>query len=275
MQDSSKNKLAIIAGKGDLPKMIIKKCQEQDRSFFIILIKDELSNVDFVQYDHIIINFGEISKIIDTLKSNKIKELVFAGGVTKPSMFGIKVDKKGAILVSKILGNKLFGDNNLLSTIINFFEKEGFNIVGAEQIIDDLLANKGLLGSTKPNNEMFGDIGIGENALKVMSELDIGQSIVVQQKQIVGVEAIEGTDNLIKRCKDLQFIKGSRMILVKIKKQNQITKIDLPALGVETIKNLSNCGFAGVAVQANYCLIINHKEVIKLANKLELFVIGI
>ena len=276
MQDNlKKSKLAIIAGKGDLPKMIIAKCLEQNRDFFVILIKDEPSNVDFLQYTNQIIGFGEISKIINILKANQIKELVFAGGVKKPSMAGIRVDKKGAILVSKILGNKFFGDNNLLSTIINFFEKEGFCVIGAEQIIDDLLAKKGVFGAIKPSTQMLEDIEIGQNALLVMSDLDIGQSIVVQQKQIVGVEAIEGTDNLIKRCQDLQFRQGNKMILVKMKKHNQSTKIDLPALGVETIKNLANCGFAGVAVQANYCLIINQKEVIKLADEFGLFIIGI
>ncbi len=269
------SKLAIIAGKGDLPKMIIKKCEEQGREFFVILIENEKSNVDFLKYPHTTIGFGEISKILGILKDNKISELVFAGGVTKPSMAAVKVDGKGAILLSRIVGNKFFGDNNLLSTIIHFFEKEGFKVVGADQIIDDLVAKKGVLGSVKPTSEMQKDIDIGREALNVMSELDIGQAIVVQQKQIVGVEAIEGTDNLIKRCHNLQFEQGSKMVLVKMKKQNQNTKIDLPALGVQTIENLGKSNFAGVAVQANYCLIINQKEVIKKADELGLFVIGI
>ena len=270
-----RDKLAIIAGKGELPKMIIKKCQEQQRDFLVILIAGEPSNVDFLQYDHHIIGFGEISKITNILKSNQIKELVFAGGVTKPSMAGMKVDAKGAILISKILGNKFFGDDNLLSTIINFFEKEGFKVIGADQIIDDLLAGKGILGNVKPSVDMLKDVEIGQHALQVMSDLDIGQAIVAQQKQIVGVEAIEGTDSLIKRCGDLQFKQGSKAVLVKMKKKNQSTKIDLPALGVETIKNLANAGFGGVAVQANYCLIINQKEVIKLADELGLFIVGV
>jgi DUF1009 family protein len=268
-------KLAIIAGKGDLPKMIIKKCQEQNQEFVVILINGESSNVDFVQYDHHIIGFGEISKALNILKTNQAKELVFAGGVTKPSMAGMKVDAKGAILISKIVGNKFFGDDNLLSTIISFFEKEGFSVIGADQIIDDLLAGKGVLGNVKPTSEMQKDIEVGQNALRVMSDLDIGQAIVVQQKQIVGVEAIEGTDALIKRCEDLQFKQGSKAVLVKMKKHNQNTKIDLPALGVETIKNLVKSGFAGVAVQAGSCLIINQKEVIKLADELGLFVVGV
>ncbi|MFT6333075.1 MAG: DUF1009 family protein [Lentimonas sp.] len=274
-KNSKKTKLAIIAGKGDLPKMIIKKCQEEGREFVVILIKDEPSNVDFLEFNHHIIGFGEISKILGILKNNDVKELVFAGGVSKPSMSGMKVDKKGAVLVSKIVGNKLFGDNNLLSTIINFFEKSGFKVVGADKIIDDLVAKRGVLGKIKPSAAMQKDIEIGQNSLKVMSDLDIGQAIVVQQKQIVGVEAIEGTDALIKRCADLKLEKGEKPILVKMKKQNQSTKIDLPALGVQTIENLIESGFAGVVVQADFCLIINQKEVVKLADEKGIFLIGV
>jgi DUF1009 family protein len=220
MQDN-KNNLAIFAGKGDLPKMIIKKCQEQNRKFFVVLIRGEKSNDDFLDFPHQIIDFGIVNKTLAALKNNQIKEVVFAGGITKPSMANIKVDAKGAILISKILGNKLFGDDNLLSTIINFFNKEGFKVVGADEIIDDLLVKKGILGEIKPDEEFYKDIEIGKNALVVMSDLDIGQAIVVQQKQITGVEAIEGTDALIKRCKNLQFPDGRKAVLVKMKKQNR------------------------------------------------------
>jgi hypothetical protein len=254
--------------------MIIKKCQEQNRKFLVVLIRGEKSNEDFLNFPHQIIDFGIAGKTLSALREYQIKEVVFAGGITKPSMSNIKVDTKGAVLISKILGNKLFGDDNLLSTIINFFNKEGFKVVGADEIINDLLVKKGILGEVKPDEEFYKDIKIGQNALKVISDLDIGQAAVVQQKLIIGVEAIEGTDALIKRCKDLQFPDGRKAILVKMKKQNQSTKIDMPALGVDTIENLNHSGFAGIAVQSGACLIINHKEVIRLANSYELFVVG-
>ncbi len=269
------SKIAIIAGNGDLPKIIIKKLQEQQRAFLVILIKGEKSNQDFLDFDHKIIGFGEISRIINILKTEQIQELVFAGGVTKPSMSGMKVDIKGAVLLSKILGNKFFGDDNLLSTIIGFFEKEGFKIVAVNQVVDDLLAKSGVMGKVKPNLSAQSDIEIGKNALQIMSELDMGQAIVVQQKQIIAMEAVEGTDQLIKRSSNLQFSQGQKAVLVKMKKQNQNTKIDLPALGVQTIQNLADSGFCGVAVEANSCLIINQTAVISLADNLGLFIIGI
>lgn len=267
--------LGIVAGKGDLPKLIIEKCQKQNRNFLLILLEGEESNKDYLSYPHHIIHIGYISKILQILRDNKVQELVFAGGITKPSMAGMKVDGKGAILLSKIVGAKLFGDDNVLKTVINFFEKENFKIIGAEEIVDNLIAKSGTIGSITVNKEFYEDIEIGQNALKIISDLDVGQAIVVQQKQIIGIEAIEGTDALIARCGALKFENGRKPILIKMKKIGQNTKVDLPSLGVSTIRNLNQAGFAGVIVEADSSLIINQKEVIKQADEYGLFLLGI
>lgn len=266
--------LAIIAGRGDLPKMIIKKCQEINRPFVVLLIEGEASNGEFLQYHHHIVHIGYISRVLQILRAEKIAEIVMAGGISKPSMANIKVDGKGAILLSKIIGARLFGDDNVLSAVINFFEKEGYRIVGPEKIIDDLLVSKGILTACKPNADFLKDIELAKKALQIISELDVGQGVVVQQNQILGIEGVEGTDALIERCGALQMKIGRSAVLVKMKKINQNTKVDLPSLGVKTIENLYRAGFAGMAAQAGSSLIINQKEVVRLANQYGLFLIG-
>lgn len=275
MNLNKKDSLAIIAGKGDLPKMIAKKCQDTKRPFAIFLIKDEAKEEDFSQYSYNIVPIGYIGQLLKLMKKENVRDMVFAGGVSKPSMANLKADGKGAFLISKILAAKLFGDDNLLSTITNFFKKEGFNIVGAHEIIADLTTQKGFLGKIEPDKSSLKDIEIGANALKIMSELDIGQAIAVQQKNIIGVEAIEGTDALLDRCEEIQLKTGKKPVLIKMKKANQNTKIDLPSLGVNTIENLHRANFAGVALEAGSSIIINQKEVIKLADAYGLFVIGV
>ena len=267
--------LAIVAGRGDLPKMIIEKCQKNGNPFFLILLEGENSNSDFISYPHHVVHIGHTGKILKILRDNKATEIVFAGGINKPSMSNMKVDAKGTVLLSKILGAKLFGDDNVLSTVMNFFEKEGFKFLGADEIIDDLVAKAGVLGELKPEKDFWQDITIGKNAIKIISELDIGQSLVVQQKQIIGVEAIEGTDALIERSGNLQFKIGRKPVLIKMKKIGQNIKADLPSLGVQTIHNLHKANFAGIAVEAGSSLIINQKEVIRLANEYGLFLVGI
>ena len=269
------SKLAIIAGRGDLPQMIIEKCQAQNVPFIIITIKNQPYNFSVANFDHFEIEFGEISKALKILEENNVQQLVFAGGVNKPSMTGIKFDAKGAILISKILSNRLFGDDNLLSTVLRFFEKSGFEVIGADEIIDDLTVPKGVLTKAKPNKENLVDIAIAQKALQDMAHLDIGQAVAVQQKQIIGVEAIEGTDALMGRCKDLAFKNGSRPVLVKMKKKKQNKKVDLPAIGSKTVENLKDCGFSGLAFEGDGAIVINQKKVVQLADEYGLFIVGV
>ena len=267
--------LAIIAGKGDLPQMIINKCLKDKRKFILVLIKGQLYDKDYSKYNPHIIHIGHIGEALRIFKENEITQIVLAGGISKPSMANIKVDSKGAILLSKITKAKLFGDNNVLTSVTKFFEKEGFEIIGVDQIIDNLLTKKGVLGKIKPSKENLQDIELGKNLIKAISEFDVGQSVVTQQKQILSIEDVGGTDALINRCGNLQLKIGSKPVLVKIKKSGQNTKVDLPSLGVETIHNLHKSNFAGVALEAKSSLIINKEEVLKLANQYDIFLIGI
>jgi DUF1009 family protein len=264
--------LAIIAGNGDLPKLIIKECQKEKRDFVIILVEGNSNHDDYKGYNSHIVGIGHVSKALAILKENKAKEIVFAGGINKPSFSNIKVDKKGAILLSKLVANKIFGDNNTLTTITNFFTKEGFKIVGADNIIKDIVAKKGVLTSIKPSKMDLDNIKIGQNALELMSDLDVGQAIAVQQKQIIAIEAAEVTDELIKRCNNLQFKTGEKPVLIKIKKKNQSTKVDLPTIGEKTILNLAKANFSGIALKSGSTLILDQSKVISAANKNKIFI---
>jgi len=267
--------LAIIAGNGDLPKLIIESCKKQKKEFVLILVKDNANKNDYKKYKNYVIEIGYVAKALEILRTNKVKEVVFAGGIQKPAFSNIKVDKKGAVLLSKLLANKIFGDDNILSTVTKFFQKEGFKIIGVDKIIPDIISKKGVLTKAKPSKQDLENIKIGQNALKTMSSLDIGQAIAVQQKQIIGIEAIEGTDELIKRCSKLQFVKTHKPVLIKVKKENQNTKIDLPTIGVKTIENLIKANFAGLAVKSGSTLILQKEKIVELANKNKIFIIVI
>ncbi len=267
--------ICIIAGKGDLPKMAIKKLQLENKKFQLILIEGQEYDEDIKQHPHVFFSFGYVGKFLEFLKNQNISKIVMTGSVKKPSLSELKCDKVGLVLVSKILKKKIFGDDNSLSTIINFFEKRGFKIIGIEEIIDDLLASRGILGEVSPSKENIKDVEIGKNALKITSNLDLGQSIIVQQKVILAIEGLEGTDELIKRSKNIQFQSGSKAILVKMKKINQNKKVDLPAFGIDTVKNLVKNNFAGAALEADSCLIINKKEILEYANKYKIFILGV
>lgn len=263
MQD----KLGIFAGRGNLPKMLIKDCQQKGREFVLFLLAGEEYENDYSEFNPTTLAYGEVDKFLELLKENEVKDLVFIGGVTKPNFSALKVDKSAAILIAKILANKILGDDAVLRTVVKFFEKKGFKILRIDELLDCVISEKSTLGKHSPNKDHLEDIKIGVSAVKHFSKFDIGQSLVVAQKQIIAIEALEGTDEMIKRCGDLR----QNSVLIKMKKTGQSKKADLPTIGVETVKNSAAAGIKGIAIQANSTLVIQKNEVIKEADKLGIF----
>lgn len=266
-----KEPLAIFAGRGPLPMMLIEDCQKKGRKFTIFLLEGEDYTIDYSAFNPFKIAYGELEKFLTLLNQNQIKNIVFIGGVTKPNFSALKVDKRGAGLLAKILANKILGDDAVLRTVIKFFEKEGFRILRIDQLLDCVVSEKSTLTKIQPTKENLEDIAVGVKAIKTFSQFDVGQSIVIAQKQIIAVEALEGTDEMIKRCKNLKVDYTKAAVLVKMKKIKQSMKADMPTIGVETIKNCAASKICGIAIQANSTLVLQKDEVIKTADELGLF----
>lgn len=270
-------RVCLIAGSGNLPLEIYNFCKNNNINIFIILIKDFANKNIFPQnITSIELNIGQIRKVLKFLKQHNLKEIVFAGGIKKPSLFSLKTDFTGWLLLQKILKNKLFGDDNLLKTIINFFEKKGIIINNVNNYLEK---NKFIFGfnshTSFKDNEFYSDIELGKNILKELSKYDIGQSIIIQQKTIIAIEGIEGTEKLICRSNDIKFREGRGAILIKLKKDNQTDRIDLPAIGPDTIEQMKKNGLVGIALDYKNCIIIDKFKVIELANKYNIFIYGI
>lgn len=271
MQGNNLEPIAIFAGRGSLPQMLIDDCKKNGRRFFIFLLDGEKYEIDYSAYNPVTVGYGEVEKFLSVVHKNSIQNLVFIGGVTKPNFSSLKVDKRGAILLAKILANKILGDDAVLRTVIKFLEKEGLKIVRIDQLLDCMVSEKSTLTKLYPTAENLEDISLGAKAIKSFAPFDVGQSLVIAQKQIIAVEALEGTDEMIKRCHDLKVDYKQKAVLLKMKKPNQSMKADLPTIGVETIKNCFDSGICGIAIQANSTLVLQKYEVIKKADELGLF----
>lgn len=267
--------LGIIAGSGELPRVLIQACLDSNRPFYVISFEDaaEEATIALAGEHFSSMRFGAIGKAFDILRKNHVSELVMAGRVTRPRIASIRPDLKGAKLLARIGAQLMSGDNELLSSIIHFLEEEGFTVTGAEDVVRDLLTPEGMIGSIYPDKRAQGDIEYGARIARAIGALDIGQSVVIQNGLVLGIEAIEGTDGLIRRCTELK-VEEKGGVLVKVKKPQQEKRVDLPTIGVETIERLAECGFAGVAVEAGASLILNRREVARRADALGLFVIG-
>jgi DUF1009 family protein len=265
--------LAIFAGRGILPQMLIEDCQKKNRKFLVFLLEGENYEIDYSAFSPMKLGYGEVEKFLTEIRKHEIKNLVFIGGVTKPNFSSLKMDKKGAVLLAKILANKILGDDAVLRTVVNFFEKEGLKILRIDQLLDCVVSTKSTLTKLSPSKEILEDIDLGVAAMKSFSHFDVGQSVVVAQKQIIAVEALEGTDEMILRCQNLPTDYKKNAVLVKMKKRGQSAKADLPTIGVETVKNCAASGIKGIAIQANSTLVLQKDEVVKVADELGVFLV--
>jgi len=267
--------LGIIAGGGELPRVLIQACIESNRPFYVLALEDAADEeTTFIAgKQHTWIRIGAIGKALDILRKHHVTELVMAGRVTRPRIASLRPDMKGAKLLARIGGQFMSGDNELLASVVNFFEEEGFTVTGAEDLVKELITPEGMIGSIYPDKRAQTDIETGARIARAIGALDIGQAVIIHNGITLGIEAVEGTDGLIVRCAPL---KGDEKggVLVKVKKPQQEKRVDLPTIGVATIERLAECGFAGVAVEAGASLILNRREVARRADALGVFVIG-
>jgi len=264
--------IAIFAGRGQLPKILIDDCLKKNRNFVLFLLLGETYDIDYSQFNPTTIGYGEVEKFLKIIRDAKINNLVFIGAVTKPNFSSLKVDKKGAILLTKIIANKILGDDAVLRTVINFFEKEGLKILRIDELLDCIISTKTTITKITPSPKDFIDIEIGSKAIRHFSRFDVGQSLVVSQRQIIAVEAVEGTDAMIERCKHLNIDYAKNAILIKMKKTGQTTKADLPTIGISTIEKCYQSNIIGIAIQANATLVLDKENLIKKADELGLFI---
>ena len=270
------DRIGLVAGSGNLPISIVKECINRNIKPFVVLVNGFAMRDNYKNLDNITINFGDVGKAINFFKKNKVKYIVFAGGVKKPNIKRIWPDFKGLFLLFRLLRCKYFGDDSILQTTIKCLEKEGFSVLSVDEILSDIKISVGIAGSiTLPNKDYNIDINLGIKVLKQIGDLDIGQSVVVQNGIVLGIECLEGTEKLIERCGKLKYNSGRKPVLIKIKKTKQTKKIDLPAIGEDTIIQLKKAGFAGIAIDANDGLIINRENTIRLADENNLFINGV
>lgn len=267
--------LGILAGRGDLVRSVVNHCKANHTPYYIIAFDDQTDPSLVEGEPHGWVNVAKVGAMVEMLRTQKVDRIVMAGHFTRPASWGsLKPDFKGAMLLAKIIGQPL-GDDGLLRILVTFLEGEGFAVIGAEDIIGgQLLAPLGVLGKHTVNAQGQSDIQRGLQVLALLGKADVGQAVVVQDGVILGVEAIEGTDGLIKRTSDLKR-DGDAPILVKMLKPGQETRVDRSVVGPQTIKNAANAGIRGVAVQAGGVILLNAQETISLADKLGLFIIGV
>lgn len=265
------DKLGILAGGGDLPRLLVDQCLAEGRPFFVILFENQADPDDFSDVPHAVVRLGAVGKSLKVLRENAVSTLVLAGKVRRPSLSELRPDSVAMKFLLKT-GAKSLGDDGLLRAVVSFLEEEhGFNVIGSDSLIATSTQSCGPLGALKADETAASDIERGRDVLRIMGPADVGQAIVVQDGLVLGVEAIEGTEALLRRCAELKR-PGPGGVLVKLRKPKQETRVDLPTIGPETVQQAADAGLRGIAFDAGGMVVLRQDEVIAEADRLGVFI---
>jgi len=271
--------LGIIACGGSMPLLVAKAAQDAGQPVHIIAIREAASK-DVESFPHSWVTLGKLGQLLKILRKNECHQLVIVGTMKRPDLSSIRLDLGSIANLPTLLNLTVGGDDSVLSAIVNFFEGKGFEVVGAQEIANDLLVNTGPVGRHRPGKKDLKDIELGLKVVTALGALDVGQGAVVASQYVLAVEAAEGTDQMLARCKDLRqwgVEKKSKRsgALIKCAKPGQERRIDLPTVGPQTVRGAIEAGLAGIALAANNVLIIDREEMIQLADEAGIFIIGV
>lgn len=267
-------RLGIVAGSGELPKRLLEACRAQGRDVFVLALEGHTDSAWVANLPHVWIRLGAAANGFAALRAAGVTEVVFAGPVRRPSLASLMPDLRAAKFLARV-GMRALGDDGLLSAIVKEFEAEGFHVVGADEVLKDIVAPAGAIGSLLPDESAQADITRGLAVVRALGALDIGQAVVVEAGVVLGVEAIEGTDELIARTAKLKREGRRRGVLVKAKKPGQERRVDLPTIGAGTVERVAAAGLAGIALEAGSALVLDRNEVAHEADAKGIFVVGI
>lgn len=275
-EPSGEGPLGLIAGGGFLPVRLAQACRGSGRDLFVIALDG--ANVDpaLLDYPHRVLHVSKPGTIERVLKDNDVHDVVLAGLVERPVFRKLRPDWKGVKLLPRIWGAARKGDAQLLSAVVDVFEESGFNVVGADQVMEGLLMPSGALGTNRPKDDNLSDIVRAARVVRTLGSLDVGQAAVVREGLVLAVEAAEGTDRMLDRVAELsdETETGRAGVVFKAPKPGQEMRVDLPVIGPETVRRAAAAGLAGIAVASRQALIIDKEETVAEADRLGLFVFG-
>lgn len=264
-------KLGIIAGDGSFPVILAEAAKNNGYSIIVAAHNGITSpDIEKIADKTFWFNLGQLSKMIDSFKKEGVREAIMAGGISKKFMFkDVRPDLRSISLLFRLKDRK---DDTILRAIAGEFEKDGIRIAEATAYITSILAEKGVMTRSKPTDEEHKDIEFGMEMAKEIGRLDIGQCIVVKDRAVLAVEAVEGTDETIRRGG--RFANGGAVV-IKICKPGQDLRFDLPTIGTNTIETMKEVNASVLAVEAGLTIILEQEKLIRSADEAGIVVVGI
>ena len=269
--------IGLVLGETHVGNYIVRKLKIKKQKYIIIDIsKKKIFKSDKNSFS---LSIGQLGKAISLLKKNKCKKIIFAGRVKRPNFTKTRFDFKALYYLPQILRSSKKGDAYIIKEIIKIFQKEKFKIINQTFFNKELVLKKSCITKNKPDSINKKDIAIGRKVVKDLKNNNVGQAIVVRNANVIALENHLGTDLMLNRANKIikKFTNNKKRqgVLLKFPKSNQDLRIDLPTIGIKTIKKCINIGLKGIVVKANYNIFLDRDRSISLANKNKMFICAI
>lgn len=260
-------RLAILGGAGQLPVMVQKHHPDALAIGFEGMPTD-LSHATTVAFEH-------MGGLFETLTAAGVDRVCMVGGLSRPNLDPSQFDEGMRHIAPRLMQAMAGGDDGLLREIIALFAERGFETVGAHTLVPEITASAGVLTQAQPSDADFADIARADAILRALSPVDVGQAVVVGGGLCIGIETVQGTDALLAMVKETpEHLRRAKGVLVKRPKVGQDLRVDMPTIGVATVKNASDAGLAGIALTPGEVLLLDQKAIVRKADALGLFLIA-
>ena len=264
-------KLGLIAGNGRFPLIFAEEAKRA--GYFVVAVahRDETPAelgriVDELSWVYV----GQLGKIVRIFQKAHVSQAVMAGGIRKVKLFGnFRPDLRGASFLARLQSRD---DDALLRGIADELERDGITILESTLCVPQIISGAGVLTRHAPSEHQWDDIRFGTEVAREIGRLGIGQTVVVKNRVIIAVEAVEGTDAAIDRAGSLA---KAGCVVVKMSKPQQDLRFDVPAVGVETIRRLRQAGVVALAVEAGKTLLLEKELLLREADASGIAVVGV
>lgn len=263
--------LGLIAGKGRFPLLVTEEAKQAGYRVVCCGIEGQ-ADPDLKHHAdaYAPVKLGQLKPLRDFFRREGVREAIMAGKIEKVRIFqnGVRPDLEMAKVLLKV---RDFRDDSLLGGIANYLSSNGIELLDSTRFVKEALPGPGVLGKKKPSREIEEEIEFGWKVAKALAGLDIGQTVVVKRKAVLALEAIEGTDETIRRGGELG--RGG-VTVVKVAKPHQDMRFDIPAVGLGTLEQLIQAKARALAFEAKKTLFLDLKEVVKRAERAGIVLVG-
>lgn len=273
---TAQSPIGIVCGGGQFPAAVAESVLGRGRQIFLLLLEG-FADPALTRYPHAWLSAGKLGAVVPIARRNGCKDLVMIGSFVRPRLSQLIRDWRMLLLLPRLARLYIGGDNRLLSGVGGILEAEGFRILGAHEVAPEILFPEGTPTRRKPSAGDLDDIRFGLELLRATGAFDLGQAAAIAGRRVLAIEAAEGTSEMLARIAQMRSSGRLKLpqragILVKAPKPGQDRRIDLPAIGLNSVAEAKAAGLVGIAVEADSTIVADSETLIEAADAADLFI---